>query len=122
MQVRPDNPVIVQGDGKVLLETTHSRYEEARDFLARFAELEASPELLHTYRITPLSLWNAACSGMTKDDIVDRLRSLTKFDIPPDVLQNVSDTIERYGLVKLKPHPNDPETTIRHQQNQAPLR
>ena len=113
MQVRPDNPVIVQGDGKVLLETTHARYEEARDFLARFAELEASPDLLHTYRITPLSLWNAACSGMTKDDIVDRLRSLTKFDIPPDVLQNVSDTIERYGLVKLKPHPAEPETLIR---------
>jgi DNA excision repair protein ERCC-3 len=113
MQVRPDNPIIVQGDGKVLLETKHSRYEEARDFLARFAELEASPDLLHTYRITPLSLWNAACSGITKDNIVDTLRGLSKFDIPPDVLQNVSDTIERYGLVKLMPHPDEPKTKIR---------
>ena len=57
MQVRPDNPLIVQGDGKVLLETKHPQYEETRDFLSRFSELEASPELLHTYRIHPLSLW-----------------------------------------------------------------
>jgi DNA excision repair protein ERCC-3 len=113
MQIRPDNPIIVQGDGKVLLETTHAQYEEARDFLGRFAELEASPDLLHTYRITPISLWNAACSGMTKDDIVEKLRGMSKFDIPPDVLQNVSDTIERYGLVKLKPHPDKDNKLIR---------
>lgn len=113
MQIRPDNPIIVQGDGKVLLETTHAQYEEARDFLGRFAELEASPDLLHTYRITPISLWNAACSGMTKDDIVEKLRGMSKFDVPPDVLQNVSDTIERYGLVKLKPHPDKDNKLIR---------
>ncbi len=113
MQVRPDNPVIVQGDGKVLLETRHPRYEEARDFIGRFAELEASPEHLHTYRITPLSLWNAACAGMEKDGIVDELRSLTKFDIPPNVLTNIADTIERYGLVKLVPHPDGIEELIR---------
>ena len=109
MQVRPDNPVIVQGDGKVLLETTHKNYEEARDFLGRFAELEASPELLHTYRITPISLWNAACAGMNKDNIIETLRGYTKFDIPPDVLTHISDTISRYGLVKLKTHPDNPD-------------
>ena len=49
MQMNPTNPVIVQGDGKVLLETRHPRFDEARDFLARFAELESSPDLLHTY-------------------------------------------------------------------------
>jgi DNA excision repair protein ERCC-3 len=113
MQIRPDNPIIVQGDGKVLVETTHAQYEEARDFLGRFAELEASPDLLHTYRITPISLWNAACSGMNKDDIIEKLRGMSKFDIPPDVLQNVSDTIERYGLVKLKPHPANDNKLIR---------
>ena len=52
--MNPMNPVIVQGDGKVLLETRHTKFESARDFLARFAELESSPDLLHTYRITPL--------------------------------------------------------------------
>ena len=71
MHVRPDNPLIVQGDGKVLVETQHARYEETRDFLGRFAELEASPEHLHTYRINPLSLWNAASAGMNTTEIVD---------------------------------------------------
>ena len=113
MHVRPDNPLIVQGDGKVLVETRHTRYEEARDFLSRFAELEASPEHLHTYRIGPLSLWNAAATGMTFEEITTRLRELSKFDIPPNVLETVRDTIERYGLVKLLPHPEQPEKLLR---------
>jgi DNA excision repair protein ERCC-3 len=113
MQIRPDNPLIVQGDGKVLLETKHANFEVVRDFLARFAELEASPEQLHTYRINPLSLWNAASSGMSRDDIVDRLQELSKFDIPPKVLQTITDTIERYGLVKLVIHPEQPRDLLR---------
>lgn len=107
MHVRPDNPLIVQGDGKVLLETKHPKYEEVRDFLSRFAELETSPEHLHTYRIHPLTLWNAASSGMTRAQIVDGLLSFSKFDVPPDVLTQVGETIERYGLVKLTIHPED---------------
>jgi DNA excision repair protein ERCC-3 len=104
MAINPTNPVIVQGDGKVLLETQHPSFDQARDFLARFAELESSPDLLHTYRITPLSLWNAASAGMTRDEIVDTLCGLSKFDIPADVLNTIDDTITRYGLVKLVPH------------------
>jgi DNA excision repair protein ERCC-3 len=106
MHVRPDNPLIVQGDGKVLLETKHPRYEEVRDFLSRFAELETSPAHLHTYRIHPLSLWNAAASGMQRAEIVDGLRQFSKFDVPDQVLQQVGDTIDRYGLVKLVVHPS----------------
>jgi len=113
MKIRPDNPLIIQGDGKVLLETQHARYEDARDFLGRFSELESSPELLHTYKINPLSLWNAASSGMTKEEIVDGLQGLSKFELPPDVIQTISETIERYGLVKFIPHPNSPEESIR---------
>ena len=113
MQVRPDNPLIVQGDGKVLVETSHPRYEETRDFLGRFSELEASPDHLHTYRINPLSLWNAASSGMQTAEIVEGLRALSKFDVPPNVLETVTETIERYGLVKLVPHPEEPERLIR---------
>jgi DNA excision repair protein ERCC-3 len=109
MHVRPDNPLIVQGDGKVLLETKHPRYEEVRDFLSRFAELETSPEHLHTYRINPLSLWNAASSGMRRDEIVEGLRKHSKFDVPPDVLTRVGETIERYGLVRLVVHPENPK-------------
>jgi DNA excision repair protein ERCC-3 len=111
--VNPANPVIVQGDGKVLLETRHAEFDRARDFLARFAELEASPELLHTYRITPLSLWNAASAGMSRDEIVDTLRGLSKFDVPADVLRKIDDTIGRYGLIQLHPHPEQPQGFIR---------
>ncbi|MEZ4321519.1 MAG: DEAD/DEAH box helicase [Myxococcota bacterium] len=107
MQINPTNPVIVQGDGKVHLETQHPRFDEARDFLARFAELESSPDLLHTYRITPLSLWNAASAGMKREEIIETLRGLTKFDIPEVVRTTISDTITRYGLVKLQRHPED---------------
>jgi DNA excision repair protein ERCC-3 len=113
MQVRPENPLIIQGDGKVLVETNHRRYEEARDFLGRFAELEASPELLHTYRISALSLWNAASAGMSVDSLVAGLKDMSKFDVPPDVLGTVRDTIERYGLVKLLPHPEQPGVLLR---------
>ncbi len=113
MAINPTNPVIVQGDGKVLLETRHPQFDSARDFLARFSELEASPELLHTYRITPLSLWNAASAGIGRDEIVDTLRGLSKFDIPKQVLSTVDDTISRYGLVRLVPHPDDPRNFIR---------
>jgi len=113
MHVRPENPVIVQGDGKVLVETKHPKYEAARDFIVRFAELERSPEHLHTYRISPLSLWNAASAGMDRDEIVDGLRQLSKFDVPPNVLESISDTIERYGLVQLVPHPENPKELIR---------
>jgi len=113
MRVNPANPVIVQGDGKVLLETQHPEFDRARDFLARFAELEASPDLLHTYRISPLSLWNAASAGMTRDEIVDRLRALSKFDIPAEVLRHIEDTIGRFGLVQLHPHPDQPRQFLR---------
>ncbi|MEQ1571661.1 MAG: DNA repair helicase XPB [Myxococcota bacterium] len=113
MAINPTNPVIIQGDGKVLLETRHSQFDRARDFLARFAEIESSPELLHTYRITPLSLWNAASTGMTRDEIVETLRGLSKFDIPQPVLQTIDDTIARYGLVQLRPHPTEPKKLIR---------
>lgn len=105
MQMNPANPVIVQGDGKVLLETDHASFEQARDFLGRFAELEASPDRLHTYKISSLSLWNAASAGMGQDEIVEGLRALSKFDIPANVLEKIEDTIGRYGLVKLERHP-----------------
>ncbi len=110
--MNPANPVIVQGDGKVLVETQHADFDRARDFLAQFAELESSPDLLHTYRIDALSLWNAASAGMSLDEIVDGLRALSKFDIPAEVLQNIQETVGRYGLVALEPHPDGPRTAI----------
>src|SRR5438270_13193204 len=78
-------PFIVQSDRSVLVEVDNPNYAEARDALAPFAELEKSPEHIHTYRITPLSLWNAAAAGMTADQMVAVLQQYTKFPIPPNL-------------------------------------
>jgi len=95
------NPIIVQSDKSILLEAKNDRYEEARDWLARFAELEKSPEHIHTYRITPLSLWNAAASGLTGETIVRALEEYSKYDLPGNVRVDIYDYISRYGRVKL---------------------
>jgi DNA excision repair protein ERCC-3 len=113
MQVQPNNPVIVQGDGKILVEANHPKYEQTRDFLGRFAELESSPELLHTYRITPLSLWNAASVGMQPEEIVTELQKASKFILPSDIVEMISETITRYGLVQLIEHPTNPTELLR---------
>ncbi len=110
--MNPANPLIVQGDGKVLLEVKHPQFDRARDFLARFAELESSPDLLHTYKIDALSLWNAASAGMTLNEVVDGLKAMSKFDIPVEVLRNIEDTVGRFGLVRLEAHATDPKSFI----------
>jgi DNA excision repair protein ERCC-3 len=97
----PNNPMIVQGDKTALLEVNSERYAEARDILARFAELEKSPEYIHTYRITPLSLWNAASSGLQAADIIDGLNEFAKYPVPGNVIQDIQEYIDRYGCVKL---------------------
>ena len=97
----PLNPIIVQGDGSVLLEVDNEKYPEARDLLARFAELEKSPEYIHTYRISPLSLWNAAASGMTADEINSGLADLAKYPLPGNVVRDTEDYMSRYGRIKM---------------------
>ena len=101
MGYRPENPLIVQSNHEILLEVDNPRYEEARDALARFAELEKSPEHIHTYRITPLSLWNAAASGLSASDVLEVLERYGKFDVPLAISQAVREYMGRYGLVKL---------------------
>ncbi len=78
----PQNPMIVQSDRSVLLEVHNPLYDEARNQLSGFAELEKSPEHIHTYRITPLSLWNAAASGIKAGEILDTLNNFGKFSLP----------------------------------------
>ena len=95
------NPVIVQSDRSVLLEVNNPLYEEARDTLAIFAELEKSPEYIHTYRITPLSLWNAASSGVSVSEVLDGLERFGKFPLPDSVRTEIQQLMGRYGLVKL---------------------
>jgi DNA excision repair protein ERCC-3 len=98
---RADKPLIVQSDRSVFLDTDHPLYEDARDHLARFAELVKSPEHLHTYTITPLSLWNAAASGLTADYIVEKLLEYSRYELPGNVVADIRDYISRYGRVKL---------------------
>ena len=95
------NPLIVQSDLTVLLEVASPRAAEARARVARFAELEKAPEHIHTYRITPLSLWNAAVAGVSSDDVVDTLTGLAKYPVPVVVIDEVTDQINRYGRVWL---------------------
>src|SRR5215210_905949 len=97
----PQNPLIVQSDRSLLLEVDNPLYTSARDDLARFAELEKSPEHIHTYRITPLSLWNAASAGVGADDVLGSLERYSKFDLPGNVLTDIQDYISRFGRVKL---------------------
>src|ERR1700719_4972219 len=79
------NPFIVQADRSVLVEVDNPRYAEARDAIAPFAELEKSPEHIHTYRLTPLSLWNAAAAGMTAAEMVEALCKFSKFPVPSNL-------------------------------------
>jgi DNA excision repair protein ERCC-3 len=99
---RPENPLIVQGDHTVLVEVDSPRYAEARDRLARFAELVKSPEHVHTYRITPLSIWNACAVGVDAAEIWAALADLSKYPVPPHVEAGIRDFASRYGRLKLR--------------------
>lgn len=101
MAYNPTNPLIVQSDKTILLETHNPRFEEARDALSGFAELVKSPEHIHTYRISPLSLWNAAALGWDADEVVDTLDEFTKFELPQNVIADIEEYISRYGRLKL---------------------
>ncbi|HEY9857375.1 MAG TPA: DNA repair helicase XPB [Stenomitos sp.] len=103
MTYNPQNPLIVQSDRSILLEVHHPQYAEIRDRLARFAELVKSPEHLHTYRITPLSLWNAAATGMTAQEMLETLRAFSKFPLPTSIEIDLEDQVARFGRVKLVP-------------------
>jgi len=96
------NPLIVQGDRSILVEVDNPLYAEARDALAPFAELEKSPEHIHTYRLTPLSLWNAAAAGMSAQAMLDVLGRYSKFPLPSNLAADISELVGRYGRVKLE--------------------
>ena len=102
MQYQPANPLIVQGDRTILLEVDNPLHAEARDAIAPFAELEKSPEHIHTYRLTPLSLWNAAAAGMTAAEMADALATFSKFPLPPNLAADLRELVGRYGRVRLE--------------------
>ncbi|MEE8466876.1 MAG: DNA repair helicase XPB [Planctomycetota bacterium] len=122
--MRPDDPLIVQSDRTLMLHTVrtvvddagvpikdaegrpqteeHPRFAEARDALAPFAELEKSPDYLHTYRVTPVSVWNAAALQMSAEDIEKTLLDLSCVPVPQNVLDQIRGWIERYGLLRIE--------------------
>ena len=100
-----NGPLIVQSDKTVLLEVDHAQATEARAALAPFAELERAPEHVHTYRITPLALWNARAAGHDAEQVVDVLENYSRFPVPQALLIDVAETMSRYGRVRLHAHP-----------------
>ena len=100
-------PVIVQSDNTLLLEVDNPQFENARDAISPFSELEKSPEHIHTYRITPLSLWNAAASGLNYKEIMSHLKIYSRYDIPEIVITTIREQMSRYGLLKLEKSGDD---------------
>ncbi|HEX2308536.1 MAG TPA: DNA repair helicase XPB [Jatrophihabitantaceae bacterium] len=100
-----DGPLIVQSDKTLLLEVDHPLAAEARSAIAPFAELERSPEHVHTYRLTPLGLWNARAAGHDAEQVVDALVRYSRYAVPHALLVDVADTMDRYGRLQLIKHP-----------------
>ena len=100
-----DGPLIVQSDKTVLLEIDHDDAGAARAALAPFAELERAPEHIHTYRITPLALWNARAAGHDAEQVVDVLEKYSRLPVPQALLIDVAETMDRYGRLTLGKHP-----------------
>ncbi len=102
MGMTGNRPAIIQSDRTILLEVDSPQYPTARDSLARFAELEKSPEYVHTYRITPLSLWNAAAADLDATTILTDLAALSKYPVPENVQRDIIEYVSRYGRVRLQ--------------------
>ncbi len=100
-----DGPLIVQSDKTLLLEVDHERAADCRKAIAPFAELERSPEHIHTYRLTPLGLWNARAAGHDAEQVVDTLLEFSRYAVPHALLVDVAETMARYGRLRLEKHP-----------------
>ena len=102
MGAAPDGALIVQSDKTLLLEVDHERAADARRAIAPFAELERAPEHIHTYRVTPLGLWNARAAGHDAEQVVDALLTHSRYPVPQALLVDVAETMDRYGRLVLE--------------------
>ena len=107
-----DGPLIVQSDKTLLLEIDHDRAADCRKAIAPFAELERSPEHVHTYRLTPLGLWNARAAGHDAEQVVDTLLEYSRYAVPHSLLVDVAETMARYGRLRLEKHPTHGLTLV----------
>jgi DNA excision repair protein ERCC-3 len=100
-----EGPLIVQSDKTLLLDIDHILSDECRRAIAAFAELEKSPEHIHTYRLTPLGLWNARAAGHDAEQVIDVLLKYSRFAVPHSLLVDIAETMSRYGRLRLEAHP-----------------
>lgn len=100
--MNPNGAIIVQSNMEIMVEVDAPTYEAARDAIAPFTELVKSPEHLHTYKISPLSLWNAAATGLRAKEVLERLDCQSRYPIPQTVISEVEDYMSRYGLLRMK--------------------
>ena len=100
--MNPNGAIIVQSNLEIMVEVDSPSYEAARDAIAPFTELVKSPEHLHTYKISHLSLWNAAATGLRAPEVLERLESQSRYPIPQTVITEIEDYMARYGLLRLK--------------------
>ena len=96
-----DQPLILQSDLTIVLETTHPRFEEMRDGLLPFAELVKSPEFLHTYRVSPVSVWNASATGLSANKVLEFLTSNARYGVPSNFEVELRSWFERCGVFTL---------------------
>ncbi|MBB6693083.1 DEAD/DEAH box helicase [Cohnella xylanilytica] len=101
MSIVHSQPLLIQSDGTMLLSERHPRYEEARDVLREVAELRKRPGEWHTYRVTPVTLWNAAAAGWTADGVLRKLRSLARYGVPAALEGEIRRSMDRYGKLRL---------------------
>src|ERR1700710_1953212 len=100
-----DGPLIVQSDKTLLLEVDHELAGECRRAIAPFDALERAPEHVHTYRVTPLGLWNARAAGHDAEQVIDALLLYSRYAVPHSLLVDIADTMDRYGRLTLEKHP-----------------
>lgn len=96
-----NKPIIVQGDGTILLDVSAKDFEYIRTFMLVFAELVKSPEYIYTYRITSVSIWNAASLNYKADSIISFLKKYSSHDIPKLIIKQIEDSIKKYGILKI---------------------
>jgi DNA excision repair protein ERCC-3 len=101
----PGGPLIVQSDKTLLLEVEHAGADACRRAIAPFAELERAPEHVHTYRLTPLGLWNARAAGHDAEQVIDTLLTYSRYPVPHALLIDVADTMSRFGRLQIAHHP-----------------
>jgi DNA excision repair protein ERCC-3 len=100
--MRSRGPLIIQSDHSLMLEVDHPDYADCRDFLGTFAELVKSPEFIHSYKITPLTLWNAAALDIPLCDILQGLERFARYEVPANVLTDLGEWYSAYGKLVLR--------------------